>query len=85
MNSGLDTVTVTQKGQAVLPLGWRKQFGLEKGGPCDARILNDGKGSLLLTPRPKKRRGVKGTTLLAHLKKQTSSFPPIERHTLPVE
>jgi AbrB family looped-hinge helix DNA binding protein len=77
----LTTVTVTRKGQAVLPLKWRKAFGLEAGGPCDARELNDGKGSLLLTPRPKTRRGAKG--LLAHLRRQTVSFPPIERHTLP--
>jgi bifunctional DNA-binding transcriptional regulator/antitoxin component of YhaV-PrlF toxin-antitoxin module len=79
--SELTTVTVSRKGQALLPLKWRKNFGLESGGPCDARELNDGKGSLLLIPRPKKRRGVKG--LLALLRKQTVSFPGIQRHTLP--
>lgn len=77
----LTTVTVTRKGQAVLPVQWRKMFGLESGGPCDARVLDDGKGSLLLTPRPKARRGAKG--LLAHLRRQSASFPPVERHTLP--
>ena len=51
--SELTTVTVSRKGQALLPLKWRKNFGLESGGPCDARELNDGKGSLLLIPRPK--------------------------------
>jgi bifunctional DNA-binding transcriptional regulator/antitoxin component of YhaV-PrlF toxin-antitoxin module len=79
--SELTTVTVSRKGQALLPLKWRKTFGLESGGPCDARELNDGKGSLLLIPRPKKRRGAKG--LLAHLRKQTVSLPPMRRHNLP--
>ena len=79
--SDLTTVTVTRKGQAVLPVQWRKAFGLESGGPCDARVLDDGKGSLLLTPRPKSRRGAKG--LLAHLRRQNASFPPVERHLLP--
>jgi bifunctional DNA-binding transcriptional regulator/antitoxin component of YhaV-PrlF toxin-antitoxin module len=79
--SELTTVTVSRKGQALLPLKWRKTFGLESGGPCDARELNDGKGSLLLIPRPKKRRGTKG--LLAHLREQTVSLPPVRRHTLP--
>jgi bifunctional DNA-binding transcriptional regulator/antitoxin component of YhaV-PrlF toxin-antitoxin module len=79
--SELTTVTVSRKGQALLPLKWRKAFGLESGGPCDARELNDGKGSLLLTPRSKKRRGARG--LLAHLRKQTVSFPRTQRHTLP--
>lgn len=75
------TVTVSRKGQALLPLKWRKAFGLADGGPCDARELNDGKGSLLLIPRPKKRRGAKG--LLAHLRAQTVSLPPVRRHMLP--
>ena len=79
--SELTTVTVSRKGQALLPLKWRKTFGLESGGPCDARELNDGKGSLLLIPRPKKRRGAKG--LLAHLREQTVSLPPARRHNLP--
>jgi bifunctional DNA-binding transcriptional regulator/antitoxin component of YhaV-PrlF toxin-antitoxin module len=79
--SELTTVTVSRKGQALLPLKWRKTFGLESGGPCDARELNDGKGSLLLIPRPKARRGTKG--LLAHLREQTVSFPRVRRHRLP--
>jgi bifunctional DNA-binding transcriptional regulator/antitoxin component of YhaV-PrlF toxin-antitoxin module len=77
----LTTVSVSRKGQAVLPLPWRKASGLESGGPCDARELNDGKGSLLLTPRRQARRGTKG--LLAHLRQQSAAFPPVERHTLP--
>jgi hypothetical protein len=79
--SKLTTVTVGRKGQALPPLKWRKTFGLESGGPCDARELNDGKGSLLLIPRPKKRRGAKG--LLAHLRAQNVPLPPVRRHKLP--
>jgi hypothetical protein len=45
--------------------------------------LNDGKGSLLLTPRKQARRGARG--LLAHLRHQTAVFPPVERHTLPTK
>jgi hypothetical protein len=51
--SELTAVTVSRKGQALLPLKWRQTFGMESGGPCDARGLNDGKGSLLLIPRRK--------------------------------
>jgi bifunctional DNA-binding transcriptional regulator/antitoxin component of YhaV-PrlF toxin-antitoxin module len=74
------TVSVTWRGQAVLPLEWRKANGLEEGGPCDARFVEDGKGSLLLTPRPK-RKGAKG--LLKFLSKQTAALPPVRRHLLP--
>jgi bifunctional DNA-binding transcriptional regulator/antitoxin component of YhaV-PrlF toxin-antitoxin module len=74
------TVTVSWKGQAVLPLDWRKSHGLTEGGPCDAREVNDGKGSLLITPRPQ-RKGAKG--LLAHLMSQEVAFPSVTRHTLP--
>ena len=74
------TVSVSWKGQAVLPLEWRKAHGLEDGGPCDAREIADGKGSLLITPRPK-RHGAKG--LLKFLKEQEVALPPVERHILP--
>jgi len=77
----LDTITITEKGQATFPSGWRRKAGLLKGGPCDVRILNDGRQSLLITPRPQKRRGASG--LLAHLKKQTVAFPPVERNYMP--
>ena len=74
--SELTTVTVSRKGQALLPLKWRKTFGLESGGPCDARELNDGKGSLFVhSASLKARHGAKG--LLAHLREQTVSFPRV--------
>ena len=74
------TVAVSWKGQAVLPLEWRRAHGLSDGGPCDAREVNDGKGSLLITPRPA-RKGAKG--LLNFLLDQEAAFAPTVRHTLP--
>lgn len=76
-----DTLTITEKGQAQFPAAWRKQAGLMHGGPCDVRVLDDGRNSLLITPRPQKRRGAVG--LLAHLENQSVAFPPVERHTMP--
>jgi len=77
----LGTLTVTEKGQAQFPANWRKKAGLMNGGPCDVRVLDDGRQSLLITPRPQKRRGAVG--LLAHLEGQTVAFPKVERHTMP--
>jgi bifunctional DNA-binding transcriptional regulator/antitoxin component of YhaV-PrlF toxin-antitoxin module len=77
----LDTLTITEKGQAQFPASWRKQAGLMRGGPCDVRVLDDGRQSLLITPRPQKRRGAVG--LLAHLEDQAVAFPKVERHTMP--
>lgn len=77
----LDTLTITEKGQAQFPAGWRRQAGLMRGGPCDVRVLDDGRQSLLITPRPPKRRGAVG--LLAHLEEQAVAFPNVERHTMP--
>jgi bifunctional DNA-binding transcriptional regulator/antitoxin component of YhaV-PrlF toxin-antitoxin module len=77
----LDTLTITEKGQAQFPASWRKLAGLMHGGPCDVRVLDDGRQSLLITPRPQKRRGAVG--LLAHLQGQSVAFPKVERHTMP--
>lgn len=77
----LDTLTITEKGQAQFPASWRKQAGLMNGGPCDVRVLDDGRQSLLITPRPQKRRGAVG--LLKHLESQAVAFPKVERHTMP--
>jgi bifunctional DNA-binding transcriptional regulator/antitoxin component of YhaV-PrlF toxin-antitoxin module len=77
----LDTLTITEKGQAQFPVSWRNQVGLMKGGHCEVRVLDDGRHSLLITPRPQKRRGAVG--LLAHLEGQTIAFPKVERHTMP--
>ncbi|HEY5296610.1 MAG TPA: hypothetical protein VIK59_01655 [Verrucomicrobiae bacterium] len=77
----LNTLTLTAKGQAQFPVGWRRQAGLLRGGPCDVRVIDDGRQSLLITPRIQKRRGAVG--LLAHLKRQKLPFPKVERHVLP--
>ena len=79
--NGLDTITITSKGQATFPSAWRRQVGLLRGGPCEVRIIVDGRKSLLITPRPQNRRGATG--LLAHLKKQAAAFPAVERHIMP--
>jgi bifunctional DNA-binding transcriptional regulator/antitoxin component of YhaV-PrlF toxin-antitoxin module len=71
------TVTVSSKGQVVLPIAWRQANGLDAGGECDAVALGDG---LLIKPRPK-RRGASG--LLEFIMEWEVSIPPVERHTLP--
>jgi AbrB family looped-hinge helix DNA binding protein len=77
----LDTMTVSQVGQSTLPKWWRDASGLSKGGVVEVRPMRDGKNSIILTPKPEKRRGAVG------LVKQFSSCPaPIplpERHVLP--
>jgi AbrB family looped-hinge helix DNA binding protein len=76
-----DTLTVSKVGQSTLPKWWRDASGLSGGGVVEVRSLRDGKNSIVLTPKPKKRRGAVG------LVKQFSSCPveiPVpERHTLP--
>jgi bifunctional DNA-binding transcriptional regulator/antitoxin component of YhaV-PrlF toxin-antitoxin module len=77
----LDTITITEKGQAQFPAEWRKRAGLAHGGPCDVRPLNDGRESLIITPRKQKRRGAVG--LLKHLQARSLPFPKVERHVMP--
>jgi len=79
----LQTLTITEKGQAQFPASWRKTAGLMHGGPCDVRLVNDGRQSLLITPRPRRRRGAVG--LLKHLQNQPAAFPKVERHTMPAK
>lgn len=76
------TLTITDKGHAQLPADWLKQVGLLHGGPCDVNILADGRLSLLITPRPQKRRGAGG--LLAHLEDQTIAFTEVNRYAMPL-
>lgn len=77
----LDTITITAKGQAQFPSSWRKQAGLTHGGPCDVRVMNDGRHSIIITPRIQKRRGAVG--LLKHLREREFPFPKVERHVMP--
>jgi len=79
----LDTLTITAKGQAQFPASWRKQAGLSHGGPCDLRPLNDGRQSLIITPRVRQRRGAAG--LLKHLETFSVSLPKVARHTMPLK
>ena len=76
-----DTITITAKGQAQFPVKWRKLAGLALGGSCDVRPANDGRQSLIITPRVRTRLGAAG--LLAHLQRQEVPFPKVERHHLP--
>ena len=75
------TLTVSKVGQSTLPKWWRDASGLDEGGVVEVRPLRDGKNSIILTPKSKKRRGAVG------LVKQFASCPvpvPVpERHTLP--
>lgn len=77
----LDTITITEKGQAQFPASWRKRAGLIHGGPCDVRAVNDGRESLIITPRSQKRRGAVG--LLKHLQARAIPFPKVERNVMP--
>jgi AbrB family looped-hinge helix DNA binding protein len=76
-----ETLTVSKVGQSTLPKWWREASGLSNGGVVEIRAMRDGKHGILLTPRPKKRRGAVG------LVKQFTSCPlPIpapERTGLP--
>jgi len=52
---GLDGMTISRVGQSTFPKAWREAAGLRRGGVVEVRPLNDGKQSLLLTPRPARR------------------------------
>ena len=75
------TMTVSKSGQTTLPKWWREASGLSRGGVVEVRSMRDGKNSIVLTPKPAKRRGAVG------LLKLFSTCPaPIslqERHNLP--
>lgn len=76
-----DTLTVSKVGQSTLPKWWREASGLSQGGVIEVRPMRDGKNSLLLTPRPVKRRGAVG--LLAAFRACPTPFPAPKRHHLP--
>ena len=56
----LDTETISEVGQGTLPKWWRDASGLGKGGVVEVRPMRDGKNSIVLTPKPGKRRGAVG-------------------------
>ncbi len=77
----LDTMTVSKVGQSTLPKWWRDASGLSGGGTVEVRPVRDGKNSIVLTPKPGKRRGAVG--LLKQFSRCPSPIPPPERHRLP--
>jgi AbrB family looped-hinge helix DNA binding protein len=76
-----DNITVSKVGQSTLPKWWRDASGLSKGGLVEVRPLRDGKNSIVLTPKPAKRRGAVG--LLKLFSSCPASIAPPERHSLP--
>ena len=55
-----DTMTVSKVGQGTLPKWWRDSSGLDGGGLVEVRPARDGRNSIILTPRPVRRRGAVG-------------------------
>ncbi len=56
----LDIMTVTRVGQGTLPKWWRESSGLANGGVVEVRPMRDGRNSIVLTPKPVRRRGAVG-------------------------
>ena len=77
----LDTMTVSKVGQGTLPKWWRDASGLSAGGVVEVRPMRDGKNSIVLTPKPGKRRGALG--LLKLFSRCPTPIAPPERHSLP--
>jgi AbrB family looped-hinge helix DNA binding protein len=77
----LDTMMVSKVGQSTLPKWWREASGLAEGGVVEVRPMRDGKNSILLTPKPAKRRGAVG--LLRQFTRCPTSLPAPHRHNLP--
>jgi AbrB family looped-hinge helix DNA binding protein len=76
-----DIMTVSKVGQSTLPKWWRAASGLAGGGTVEVRPMRDGKNSIVLTPKPAKRRGAIG--LLRLFSRCPALIPPPERHHLP--
>jgi bifunctional DNA-binding transcriptional regulator/antitoxin component of YhaV-PrlF toxin-antitoxin module len=77
----LDSMTISKVGQSTLPKWWRNASGLLQGGVVEVRPMRDGKNSLILTPKPIKRRGAVG--LLSQFARCPKPFRPPARHKLP--
>ena len=79
----LDTLTVTKVGQGTLPKWWRDAAGLKNGGVVEVRPVKDGRNSILLTPRVKRKVGMSGKTILAAMRKCPHPIVVPPRHNLP--
>lgn len=77
----LDTLTVSKVGQSTLPKWWRDASGLSQGGVVEVRPMRDGKNSIVLTPKTKKRRGAVG--LVERFASCPVPIPVPERAILP--
>ena len=76
-----DTMTVSKVGQSTLPKWWRDVSGLAAGGVVEVRPMRDGRNSIVLTPKPLKRRGAVG--LLKLFAACPALIDPPDRHHLP--
>ncbi|MHB8524257.1 MAG: AbrB/MazE/SpoVT family DNA-binding domain-containing protein [Limisphaerales bacterium] len=76
-----DTMTVSRVGQSTLPKWWRDASGLSAGGVVEVRPARDSKNSIILTPKPVKRRGAIG--LLSQFARCPKPIQPPDRHQLP--
>jgi AbrB family looped-hinge helix DNA binding protein len=76
-----DMMTVSKVGQSTLPKWWRDVSGLSRGGMVEVRRMRDGKNSLVLTPKPARRRGAVG--LFKLFSSCPAAIPLPERHHLP--
>jgi len=76
-----DIMTISKVGQSTLPKWWRDSSGLSQGGVVEVRLMRDGKNSIVLTPKPTKRRGAVG--LLKLLAGCPSPMSAPERNNLP--
>lgn len=79
----LDTMTVTKVGQGTLPKWWREASGLSQGGVVEVRPVRDGRNSIILTPKPARRRGLSGKELLKQFSRGPYPMPALDRHELP--
>jgi len=74
-------MTVSKTGRITLPKWWRDASGLSRGGMVEGRPMRDGKNSIVLTPKPAKRRGAVG--LLKLFSACPAPIPLPKRHGLP--
>jgi bifunctional DNA-binding transcriptional regulator/antitoxin component of YhaV-PrlF toxin-antitoxin module len=75
------TMTVSKVGQGTLPKWWRDASGLSQSGLVEVRPARDGKNSIILTPKPARRRGAVG--LFKQFARCPVEIVPPDRHALP--
>ena len=78
-----DTMAVSKVGQGTLPKWWRDISGLSAGGAVEVRPLQDGRNSIVLTPKLPNKRGVPGAEVMEQFSACPRPFDPPARHQLP--